>query len=291
MKLTTLIFLTALIFSVASCKNNKSNVDLKTISDTTILDTSKLSSDSNNLQVNKIDTIKYSNLPYWDTTMDRFRSVYIDTFSVDGNRFRFINPVADKEQLDILVYLEKLVNANWVFTGFTVGTMNHVGDYHHLRDVNGDGFIDITQDERFVQAVYFYDPKTKTFPGTTDPHNPETNFINPNWELIDTAKKIFCDFQMFKGMCGQVHSHLYTYNGTVRQPLYDLELYNCTETNDNTDTITKLILYKPIANNETYGQKISETLLTKPFVLDDDSLKFDFKKYWLANYKSSLGYR
>ena len=124
MKLTTFVFLTVLIFSVASCKTNKSNVDLKTISDTTILDTSKLSSDSNNLQVNRIDTIKYSNLPYWDTTMDRFRSVYIDTFSVDGNRFRFINPVADKEQLDILVYLEKLVNANWVFTGFTVGTMN-----------------------------------------------------------------------------------------------------------------------------------------------------------------------
>jgi len=111
--------------------------------------------------------------------------------------------------------------------------MNHVGNYYHNRDVNGDGFIDITQDERFVQAVYFYDSKTKTFPGTTDPHNPETNIINPDWELIDTARNIFCDFQELKQMCGQIHSQLYTYKGKVKQTLYDLEFYNCTDTIDD----------------------------------------------------------
>ncbi len=236
MKLTTLLFFTALLVSFLSCNSN--NISLQPV-ESTILDTSKLSSDSSNLQVNRIDTIKYSNLPYWDSTFDRFRSAYIDTFSVDGNRFRFINPFADKEQLDIIVYLEKFVNANWVFTGFTVGTMNHIGDYHHSRDVNGDGFIDITQDEQFVQAVYFYDPVKGTYPGTTEPHDPETNFISPVWELIDTARKIFCDFQELKLMCGQIHSLLYTYKGTIRQNLYDLELYNC-------DNFSKVKDYSPI---------------------------------------------
>jgi len=92
-------------------------------------------------------------------------------------------------------------------------------------------------------------------------------------------------------MCGQVHSKLYTYKGTVKQILYDLELYNCNETNESTDTITKLILYKSDDNKNKSKIKISETPLTKPYVLDDDSLNFDFKRYWLTNYKTLLGYR
>ena len=299
MKLTIFIFFTLLLFAVTSCKNNKSNLDLKAFNDTTILDTSKLSSDSNNLQVNKIDTIKYSNLPYWDTTIDRFHAAYIDTFSVDGNRFRFINPVAHKPQLDISVYLEKLVNTKWIYTGFTVGTWRYVGDYYHNRDVNGDGFIDIAQDERFVQAVYFYDPKTKTFLRTTDPINFVENFINPDWELIDTARKIFCDFQMFKGMCYQIHSILYTYHGFKRVDLYELTLYNCTDTNNETNLITKLILSQCINGNSDSTTIIEETKLNPPIDTDgyDDhgnypngtKQYFDYKKYWRDKYKKLLG--
>jgi hypothetical protein len=203
-----------------------------------------------------------------------------------------------------LVYLEKLVNNKWVYTGFTVQTMNHVGAFSHSRDVNGDSFIDITQDERFVQAVYYYDPKTKTYPGTTEPHSFETNFINPDWELIDTVRKIFCDFQELKLMCGQINSQLYTYDGNVRKNLYNLELYNCTETNDDTHLITKLILSK-VVERKYFDKKEMDS---KDSLIDSKDIPlpapidleknydpkvgyFDYVSFWKAHYKELLGYR
>lgn len=279
--------------AVAFCNDNKNHNGAQStvINDTVILDTSKLSTDTNNLQVNKIDTIKYSNLPYWGETMDRFYSAYIDTFSVAGNQFRFINPVASKPQLDILVYLERQINNKWVFTGFTVGKINHGGAYYHNRDVNGDGFIDITQNESFVQAVYFYDQKVKLYTGTTYPDDLETNFINPKWALLDTATKLFCDFQDLKQMCGEIHSTLYTFKEFKKYNLYDLELYNCTETDNNTDTITKLILHKCVNGQLDSVVTVNETVLTDPIVVAYDFAYFDYKKYWKDKYKTLLNYR
>lgn len=179
------------------------------------------------------------------------------------------------------------MNDKWIYTGFDLSFPNLVGDFYHSRDVNGDGFNDITQNENFVQAVYFFNPQTKTFLDTL--YDGDNNYINPEWDLIDTARKIFCDFQSLKGMCDDIHSTLYTYKGFKRYTLYDLELYNCTETDDNTDTITKLILSKCINGNSDSQQKIKETILSKPIIVDYGSSYFDYKNYWLARYKKLLG--
>lgn len=302
-------FLIAILVTIFSCNNNNRNTERRInsniIRDTTILDTSILnSSDTNNLQINKIDTIKYSNLHFWDTTMDRFDSAYIDTFSVGGNQFRFINPIANKPQLDIVVYLEKLVYDKWVYTGFTLGTMNHVYEYEHSRDVNGDGFIDITQNYKWNQAVYFYDPQIKSYRTNSNWLIREEYYTNSAWTLIDTPRKIFCDFFAGKEMCGDIHSTLYTYNGFQKEDLYDLELYNCTKTNNDTHLVTKLILnkclrrkyYDPaIFSSIDSLVEIKEIPLSKPLDLDKDYDErhgyFNYVQFWKGHYRSLFGYR
>jgi hypothetical protein len=306
MRLSLFSFFTAITIIIVSCNNEtkESIAHKKTVNHLEILDTSKLSSDSLDLQVNRIDTIKYSNLPYWDTTMDRFDSAYIDTFSVDGIQFRFINPSEDKFQLDILIYLEKLVNGHWIYTGFTIGTGNWVNDYYHSRDVNGDGYIDITQDLKWVQAVYFYNPQNKTYDSNNKYKLRDEYYINKDWILLDTTKNIFCDFNDFKQLCSNIHSTLYTYKGFKKVELFDLELYNCSERDDidRNRFVTKLILSKCepkliIKGNSQYTEysyvTIQEIKLPKPIDLDRDYGVgyFDYVNFWKKNYKEILGYR
>lgn len=297
------IAITILIFSCNS--ETKQNISQKkTLNDKIILDTSKLSNDSMDLQVNRIDTIKYSNLPYWDTTMDRFRSIYIDTFTVDGIKFRFINPEENKQPYDIIVYLEKLINGQWTYTGFTLGTMNHVYDYYHSKDINGDGFIDITQDLKWNQAVYFYDPRTKTYKSNNKYVLQKDYYINKEWTLIDTSRKIFCDFSDGKQMCDDIHSTLYTFDGFNQKDLYDLELYNCTETDDDSlfRFVTKLVLSKCL-QRKYYDKRVfvskdslvtvKEIVLSQPIDLqkeyDDKVGYFDYVAFWKQHYKELLG--
>lgn len=243
--------------------------------------------DITTLQPNTIDTFAYSNLPYWDSTMNRVDDAYIDTFSVAGNRFRLINPFSNKSELDINVYLEKLIKDKWIFTGFTINFGNGIGNnYNHSKDINGDGFNDITENVKFVQSVYYFNPQTMNYLDTIS-----KEYINPEWTLLDTATKLFCDFRDLKQMCGEIHSTLYTFKGFNKYNLYDLELYNCTEKDDNTDTITKLILRKCINGNLDSTIAVSETIPPHPIVAAYDSTYFDYKNYWQDKYKALLNYR
>ncbi|MBA4198424.1 MAG: hypothetical protein C0459_12810 [Chitinophaga sp.] len=300
MKEIIFIFLSAI--TVTSCNNiNSPNTILKKADiDTTILDISKLGSDTNNSLVNKVDTFNYINIPYWDSTMGRFDSAYIDTFTVDGNQFRFINPYGDTiPKLDKLVYLEKRVYGKWIYTGLALGTMNHVYDFHHSRDVNGDGYIDITQDLKWDQIVYFYNPQTHTYPSNSSWHIDSDDYINSNWVLIDTSKKIFCDFFEGKGRCGSIHSTLYTFNGTVKKNLYDLELYNCSTEDGN--LITKLVLSE-LVERKYYDHHLmfekdsiissKDIPLKKPIDTDkeyDEKIGyFDYVNFWKQRYKELI---
>ena len=295
------IFIFCLLLIISCNTHNtlkKNNIAVDTILDSqNIFDTT--------FKMNSVDTFDYSNFPFWDSTMDRYESAYIDTFSVDNNNFRFVSPTNNTKVTSNAysnVYLEKYLNNKWIYTGFAFSGGNHIGNFHHSRDVNGDGFIDITQTQRFKQTVYFYNSKNKNYDFDTTNEEKE-DYINPEWELIDTSKKIFCDFQGLKGMCGQIHSQLYTYNGTARQNLYDLELYNCTETNDDVHLVTKLVLTK-VVERKYYDLREMDSKdsliypkdiqLNTPIDLDKDYDSkvgyFDFVKFWKEHYRGLLGY-
>ena len=90
-----------------------------------------------------------------------------------------------------------------------------------------------------------------------------------------------------------------SYHGFKRIDLYDLTLYNCSETNNETNLITKLILSQCINENSDSTKVMEETNLDKPIDTEgyNDHGKypngtdkyFDYKKYWQTRYKKLLG--
>ena len=273
--------LSLLFLLIFSCKN-VSSIKHKIATDT--LQQSQKIFDTTKWEANTVDTFNYSNLPYWNENMDRFDSAYVDTFTVGGCKFRLVNPFANKlEPDDIVVYLEKLINDRWVLTNLSFTKELYGEDINHNTDINEDGFIDITRSNRFTMGVYFFNPKTKTFIDTLL----DGNYINTQRIMIDSSRKVFSDLQEGKGMCGQIHSTLYTFKGFQKYYLYDLELYNCS---NDPDTITKLILSKYINGLYDSTKRITETDLVKPIVASDSGY-FDYKKFWKERYKKLLGYQ
>ncbi len=263
--------------TIFSCTNNK----IKIVRQPTAI-----------LSQQEIDTTQYADLPYYTGDMRRFSDAYIDTFSVGSNKFRFVNPIATHRTGGNSIYLQQLLNGKWVITNLTLEDNVHGGNFFY-EDINGDGYIDIVNWQRFTGLVYFYNPNINSFIDT--PANEE---VNQDWVLLDKAKNIYCDFQDFKQMCGQIHSKLYRYKGFERIDLFDLNLYNCTETNYKTNLITKLILSRCIGGDTDSTVVVEETKLNKPIDIDNygdggkypngtDSY-FDYKKYWLNRYKELI---
>lgn len=244
-----------------------------------------------------IDTALYKDLPVWNAAMDtavsRFDTKFTDTFSVDGNRFRFVNYTGQIIFDGEPIYLERLINKHWVVMDFAFGVGNHLGDFHHDRDVNGDGYHDITRNEGFVQEAFLYDPHTKNgYDGDS------MIYINAEWQMIDTVNRIFCDFQEFKRLRGDISSTLYTFDGSCKHSLYKLELYN-PYAYPHPNLITKFILYKVIKDEDDKATeplsvpfrltsdalvKVKEIKLIRPVNLDElpyyDESYFDYVKFW-----------
>ena len=276
-----IIFLLVATFIVVSCKT-KPNKPIVTEKEKDTL-----------IQL-QIDTTQYSNLPYWTSSINRFSEAYIDTFSVGANKFRFVNPTATHQTGGNFITLQQLINGKWIETNLVLEENNHGGTFFHDKDINGDGYVDIVNTVRFTAVVYFYNPKINSFIDT-----PAKEVVNPDWFLLDKAKNIYCDFQEFKGMCDQIHSKLYTYLGFQRIDLYDLNLYNCSETNNETNIITKLVLSKCINGSSDSTNFVEEIKLDKPIDTQgyNDNGKypngtdqyFDYKKFWQDKYKKLLG--
>lgn len=269
----TIISLSFLLILLA-CNPSKIKED-KTLKDT--------------IGLSRIDTAQYVGLPYWADSLDRFSDAYIDTFSVAGNKFRFVNPIRTDYSGGHSITLQKFINANWINTNITLEDNARRGcSFFHNDDINGDGYSDIVNIIGFTGVVYFYNPKINSFIDTS-----ATEPVNLTWVLLDKQKNIYCDFQELKGMCGQIHSMLYTFKGFERYNPYDLELYNCD--NDNyQDIITKFILRKCNNGNIDSAKIVQEIKLTKPLNTqqtdqDGNSNYFDFEKYWQQKYKVLLG--
>lgn len=83
----TISFLIVIFYNNKSAASNKINIDS--------LPEPQKFFDTTTLESNTIDTFNYANLPYWNwhSTLDEENSAYLDTFSVDGCKFRFINPI------------------------------------------------------------------------------------------------------------------------------------------------------------------------------------------------------
>jgi hypothetical protein len=231
--------------------------------------------------VGQIDTSVYIGYPYWDSAMERFGPPYIDTFIEDGIQFRIVHIKNERRYINTAT-LERLANGKWI-KKLEFEPLNHEGPFDRSRDINGDGFNDITHELRFTSEVYFFDPGKKDFIDSS------TAEINNGIFLIDTVRNIYCDFQEYKGICGQISSSLYTFRGFRLYKLFELEFSNCDEGKE--DSVTKLVLKKCINGSSESLQKVKETILKTPLDAYNVDETFDYKTYWEKTYKNLLGYQ
>ncbi len=244
----------AIVLLIISCKQpvNNGNKDINPSAD------------------NVITKDSFSYLPFWDSTMNHYREEgYIDTFSVNNNRFRV---VLDTSSSGDDVPVEKLVNGQWkkIFELYILSMHN---DYDRKQDVNNDGFTDIIYSNRQWSEAYLFNKETGSF---------DTSIVNlaSEWTLIDTSHNIYCNTLNVKG--DQGNSELYTFKGNKKIILYYLDFDREIDSN-GAKYYPKMTLYK----TDDLGKEHTIDVIPIPQNTDD----FDYLTYWKSHYKKLLGYR
>lgn len=211
---------------------------------------------------------------YFDSTMSPRDTInYIDTFSLNGQRFRILHNYTDTTIDTEYDRLEQLTGNGWQhLLLFSNGRFNGCD---HTKDVNGDGYIDFLEDWRHGSYAHFYLPDKKTF-------DTAVSFDLLDWKLIDTARNIYCQNENIKGRQGE--STLYTFEGVKPVILYTMEFEMDTAA-ENPHVYKSMSLYKNIPNFKDSAILVNTTQI-KP---DDETDEFEYDEYWRKNYKQLLG--
>ena len=264
----------------------KRNINKDSTEVTTTQDDTLITAYDNQLIVDSIDREVYTGLPYWDSSMERYDKPYIDTFTEAGIKFRIVHGLT--HYTSGTAFVEKFWNGKWVIR-IVFERTNHTDEFSRFKDVNRDGYKDIMRELRFTKEVYFFDPLKKDF------INPATAWLNNDVFLLDKAKNIFCDMQVFKGMVGQLHSQLYTFKGYKQYLLFDLYFYNHT---DDGAIVSKLVLSKCVGGLSDSMEQIAEFPLKRSITWMEENNKYadgteyfyDYRKFWKERYKKLLNY-
>ena len=237
----------------------------------------------------KIDTASYDQLPFWDSSMKGYGPSYIDTFTESGVKFRFVQIENDTDVNSAT--LERFTNGKWI-ERIEFEKINHTGDFDRSEDINRDGYNDITRVLRFTTEVYFFDSIKKDFIDSA------TAELNDGIFLLDSTRNIFCDFQEFKQLCGNIYTSLYTFKNNKRLNLFKLELSNCDD--ENRLFVNKIILNKCLSGDLKSLKPIETTKLKKSINIEDykaikllngEENYFNYISYWQQRYKKLLGYK
>jgi hypothetical protein len=242
----SLIFCMLMIFSCT--EKRKSVNDIVVVDDTTF--------------------ISVDELPFWKEGMEHSGNKgYIDTFSVNNNRFRIIHHDTLYDGI-----IEKNISGKWqeIFNYERLGT--HNDDYKRV-DVNGDKYKDIVFECKWDSRAFLFDPEKNSF---------DTSLVvlENAWQLIDTANNIYCDNENINR---EVQSELYTFKGKRKVILYRLEFTRQTIEKENDYFVTKRSLFK-IGNSSKDKILISSEPMHE-LVIDYD---FDYVSYWKKIYKKLL---
>jgi hypothetical protein len=267
----TIKFLLFYALFFASCnlrtqpKTADSKIDTAKI-DTTILRT--VQSNSNDTFVkNSIDTSKYLNLPYCDSSMPHHSGStgYIDTFTIHNYKFRIIH---QDTMFDGVV--EKYQNGNWYRIMKFENLGNH-NDYDVSLDLDGDGFRDLIFYWKWHGEIHFFDPLKNEFCDTINCD------IRRDWALIDTANRIFFENDFGKLLNSPVSSNLFTFRSAKRIELASLEINFEKDSVDDNIINCKLSLAK---QNKTIEKFVPPKKI--------DVVLFDYQKFWEKRYKKIM---
>lgn len=237
---------------------------------------------------NGIDRNSYVGFKYWnDTTMSRFQSTYIDTFTVGGNQFRIVDTYGDDTTISDYVRLQQNIKGEWhlqknVYYPFLYGS----GGAIYLEDINYDGYKDLCQYIRFNSDVTFYNSIMKKF-------NDSVDIIVKEFpsKIIDKELNLFCDFSFRKGFRGDITSTLFSIENYKRKDFFNIEFDGPATKEDSflLDTVINVFYLYKFKNTENYTRDSIGTFKIKP-IYDKFKIEelFDYVGFWKKNYKRIL---
>jgi|GEM_PF-3224888 len=212
---------------------------------------------------NTIDTNKYTKLPFWDTTISHYSAQgYIDTFSVDHQKFRIIHN-------DTLFdgTLEVYQQGQW-HKNFEFELLGNRTDYDRTMDLNGDGFNDLLDMFRAGGKVHLYDPSRKAFSDTINGR------LGDEWLLLDSAQHIYYDLYDHKYSNGFTESYLFTFRGQQRIDLLTAEMYFDKDSDSLFITNTRIYL-------RDTNKRLEQIKPTGKVSIAD----FDYSQFWETYYQ------
>ena len=204
-------------------------------------------------------------LPY----VENLRSGFMDTFSIAKTQFRYrLSPDTSENCI-----VEKLENGNWrkIFQTYYSYYTEHYG---FLCDVNLDGYEDFVEEYKWYSDAILLNPLTKEF-------DTSTKFSLDDWTIVDSTKKIFCNYREVHGV--QEASSLYTFNGHKCSVLYSIKFIF----KEADDPILKGVeIYKGDIEN-----KDCKCALINTIKIRSKHYEFDYASFWRKRYKKLLNYR
>ena len=195
---------------------------------------------------------------------------FVDAFGIDGQQFK-LTYTYNNSILNNNTKLEQQTDGKWKpLLMFDYGW--HSG--YSRKDVNGDGYPDFVDEWHYGSNAHFYLPAKKTF-------DTAVSFELFDWELIDTARNIYCQNKNIKGH--QDESILYTFKGVDPIILYTV--------NFEKDEPVMNALLKAINLYKNVPRFKDSTVLISSTPLNEDKTEFDYDTYWRKNYKELLGFK
>jgi hypothetical protein len=272
--LFSFLFVTFLFACKDKVKIAQNNNEIISIDSSKYINTVSLTTYLDTIDYSKCQVSYKGKLDSFETDVPAF---YIDTFSLNNQKFRLIYKMLDSNND---ATLEIFTNGQW-FRRIEFYKFNGSGEITHNIDVNNDGFIDILRDARFFKQIYLYNPAISNYIDKT------CGDLNNDVYLIDSFHNIYCDFQEYRQHCNTIFSSLYTFKNYRKVDLFKLDLNNCE--NGDYSKIKKMVLSKCINGDIDAYEELKIIKLQKP--LDPDEEKyFDNKSFWKKEYKRLLGY-
>ncbi|MFL9485399.1 hypothetical protein ACI6Q2_21635 [Chitinophagaceae bacterium LWZ2-11] len=144
-------------------------------------------------------------------------------------------------------------------------------------DYNNDGYNDIYSETQGWNFINFYNPLTKTF-------SKQYQLLGDREVLLDSLNGLYINYREPYHKCDDYNSQLLDYKNCEPNIYYLLsgETYRG---NDGCiiDSIKALKLYQ-------YDQLKDSLILLRIFKSETPKL-FDYKNFWIKNYKKLMGYK
>ena len=216
------------------------------------------SSDKNNSATDTTVALKpdqyYSRFDSNKTEIENYEAGYMDTFSVNGNRFRLYSKKGPGGNLSLDIFR----NDAWL-----EDLQLPFGSYgfSHDTDLNNDGYADFRNSRLRGSEVHLYDPAGQRF-------HESPVYLAFDWGKVARGRNIY--YNNYESANLQV-SNVFLLAGFKQSFLYTSMLYFPTDPSAKQAIIR---LYKLFNHNLNDTQFVNE----KQVAIPDNG--FDYKKYW-----------